>query len=371
MQNGIYQIFNILKNKNQIYKLNDKSYTADEIVAFAENQLKTKSVELWEKELFQFILEWLNNDDYVYVFTSGSTGKAKKIKLGKQEMIESAKRTIQFFKLKADDTALLCLPAHGIAGKMMIVRAFTGGLNLICVKPQQKPLTRINRNIDFAAMTAYQAKASLNQLKEKNNVKQLLIGGSAIPAILEQEIQLLETTCYSGFGMTETITHIAIRLINGNDKQAVYKCLPDISINTDERSCLCVKAPYLYGTIVTNDIVEIIDNSKFLWLGRYDNIVNSGGIKIHPEQIEHNLKKHIDRSFFIASIPDDSLGEKLVLIIEGSSFSEKQLIELKDIIALSANKYHQAKEIIFVDKFIRTKSNKIKRQETIDFIHHR
>ncbi len=364
MLNGIIQKYNILDNKKQTYQINGNKFSVNEIVEYSKTQLSRKHTEDWEKELYQFICSWFNDNDYINVFTSGSTGTAKEIKIGKQQMIESAKRTISFYNLKQNDRVLLCLPISGIAGKMMIVRAFTGYLNLITVKPQRNPLKGINKRIDFVAMTAYQVFESLQYLKETNNIKQLLIGGGTIPPLLEQEIQLLNTSCFASFGMTETITHIAIRKINGYNKQDYFTCLPDIKISTDKRNCLCIKAPYLEETIVTNDIVEIKDNNNFYWLGRYDNIVNSGGIKIYPEQVEHKLNKFITRKFFITSLPDNSLGEKLVLVIEGKAFGKNELKELKVIINSLLAKYHQPKEIIFIDRFLMTESNKIKRRET-------
>jgi len=284
-------------------------------------------------------------------------------------MIESALRTIDFFNLKSKQNALFCLSADKIAGKMMIIRAFVAKMNLICIEPQHNPLASINDIIDFAAMTPHQVFESMQEGESFKNIKKLIIGGGEISANLQKKIQSLQTACFATYGMTETITHIALKKINGNNRKDFFTILPGIKIKQNENNCLCISLPGL-NEIITNDIVELIDDSNFRWIGRFDNVINSGGIKIHPEQVESSLSRVISDNFFLSSAPDSSLGKKLILIIESKIYSKSKLQQLKQKLTNILPSYHRPKEIIFIDNFIYTKSDKINRVEIVkQFLH--
>ncbi|NOQ92332.1 MAG: AMP-binding protein, partial [Flavobacteriaceae bacterium] len=293
--------------------------------------------------------------------TSGSTGKPKLIQLKKEFMINSAKATGKFFELNYGTTALLCLPTDFIAGKMMLVRAMVLGWSLDIVEPNSNPLSTIKKEYDFSAMVPLQVFNSIDNIFK---IKTLIVGGGVVSNELQLKIVDLPTKIYATYGMTETITHIAIKPINiasgYSSKNDVYRTLPNINISKDNRDCLVIDAPKISNKILrTNDIIDLISINSFKWLGRLDHIINSGGIKMIPEQIEKKLSQVIYQRFFITSILDKLLGEKLVLVIEGASFSFDKKT-LKNILT----KFEIPKEIYFVDSFVVTKTGKIDRSST-------
>jgi O-succinylbenzoic acid--CoA ligase len=269
-------------------------------------------------------------------------------------MINSALATGDFFDLHPGDKVLHCLPTKYIAGKMMFVRGFILGLDMDFVAPSSHPLRNNDTKYEFAAMVPLQAQHSLNELVD---VKKLIIGGVKINKSLEEELLKLPTKVYETYGMTETITHIAAKAVG----ESAFTVLPHVTISYDEKNCLVIHAPRISeDVIVTNDLVELINENQFVFLGRADNVINSGGIKILPEQIEDKLAGKIQSRFFIAGLPDEDLGEKVVLLIEG----ESHLID--ESIFAKLSKYEKPKEIIFVDRFKETGSGKLMRKETLN-----
>ena len=292
------------------FKLNGKSYSNTTLAEVASKLLLEK--ETFKIAIGNFILEWLKPFEQIAVSTSGSTGKPKQILLKKQQMVNSALTTGFFFRLKASDSALLCLPCDFIAGKMMLVRAMVLGLEIDCVAPSSTPLIDTQKAYHFAAMIPLQAENSIEKLEL---IKTLLIGGASINKILENKLVGLTNSIFETYGMTETITHIAVRKLTDSH----FKTLPDISINTDKRDCLVINASKICDDeVITNDIVELISTKEFKWLGRYDSIINSGGVKLIPEQIEAKLSRVIKNRFFVSSLPDYDLGNKLIIIVEGA-----------------------------------------------------
>lgn len=323
--------------------------------------------EPYEAEIGKFLLEWLDNKDFVQMKTSGSTGTPKNIKVKKKHMVNSALATGKFFKLPEKTTALLCLPASYVAGKMMLVRAMLLGWHLDCVPPKANPLDQVFKRYDFCAMTPFQLDNSLSRL---HLLKKLIVGGGAISVHLKNIVQGVETKIYETYGMTETVSHIAAMRVNPKKKKKqewTFKVLPKVLISQDERGCLVINAPKIAEeAVVTNDVVELLTFKKFLWKGRIDNVINSGGIKIHPEQVEKKLQEILLSRFFITSLPDPSLGEKLVLFVEGE-FSEENLVELKKKISSleSLHRYERPKKIYFIEKFEETPTGKINRKNTL------
>mgnify|MGYP000894123017 FL=1 len=332
------------------FKLNGKSFSYLELLS--EALYLKENGQVFEKKIGKFLLEWLNNESFVFVQTSGSTGKPKQIVLDKKAMMASAKATGTFFNLQPKSTALLCLSADYIAGKMMLVRAITLGLQLDTTEPNSNPLG--NKKYDFVAMVPMQVANSLEQL---HLVETLLIGGTKVSYQLAENI--LKTNCqaYESYGMTETISHIAIKPIGAKE----FTVLPNVSISLDDRNCLVIEALELSTEkIITNDIVEILNERQFVLKGRIDNVINSGGVKIFPEEIEEKLAKFISVRFFIASLPDEKLGEKVILVLEGKPF------EVDNTIFSDLSKYQIPKEVVFIDKFIETETNKINRKKTLE-----
>lgn len=323
-------------------------------------------MEDWEKSLFLFIQEWANDSRFVKAQTSGSTGIPKKIQLKKEFMINSALKTIEFFELSQNDSALLCLSTDFIAGKMMVVRAIQADLNLICVSPSSSPLKRNDIEIDFAAMVPLQAQNSLPQL---NSVKKLIVGGGAISNNLEQDLQTTNCQVWSTYGMTETITHVALKKINGEGASSFFKTLTGVTILQDDRSCLIIDAPHLSNErVITNDVIEITSPNTFKWLGRWDNIINSGGVKINPEELETLFSNYISRPFIISSIPDNVLENKLILMIEDNTWKKESVDQLLNQLKKVTSKYKVPKEVFFLPQFVVTKNGKVQRKKTLDLL---
>lgn len=347
------------------FKLNKLHLNNADLGRVAYNFIKEE--EPYKGDIGDFILDWLKPLAYLEVQTSGSTGKPQKIKIKKEHMINSALATGKFFKLPENTTALMCLPARYIAGKMMMVRAMVLGWELDLVPPSSTPLDQVFKTYDFCAMTPFQLDNSLGRL---HLIKKLIVGGGAISPKLQLMVRELNTKIYESFGMTETVSHIAARRINPKKKKKKFipfKIFPNVNISQDERGCLVIKAPQIAeGDIVTNDVVGIITYKKFIWKGRIDNVINSGGIKLFPEEIERKLNKVIDYRFFVTGLPDEALGEKLVLFVE-AGFSEELLAELqKKVRSLkSLDKYEIPKKIYLVQKFEETPNGKLHRENTV------
>ncbi|AXG71874.1 2-succinylbenzoate--CoA ligase [Kordia sp. SMS9] len=320
----------------------------------------------YEQIMGDFLMDWLDDKTYVDVFTSGSTGTPKSIRLDKQAMVHSALATGDFFGIKPGDSALQCLPSNFIAGKMMLVRAMILGLKLDLVAPTSNPLEKLQKNYDFCAMVPLQVEHSL---KELHKIKTLIVGGAQASAALIERLQNVSTKIFATYGMTETITHIAVKPLNHlpKGKSVYYQTLPNIHISTDDRNCLIIDAPRItHKKIVTNDVVDIISETEFNWLGRFDTIINSGGIKLHPEQIEEKLSNFINTRFFVTAVEDTQLGEKLILIIEDESKNiniEALHKTLKDSKKLS--KFEIPKEIHTLKNFVETDTGKVQRGKTV------
>lgn len=339
------------RNVHNKFKLNGYHLDANDLSRVAYSYIKEGDA--FERPIGEFLLDWLDKKPYVLIMTSGTTGTPKEIELPKQAMIASALATGDFFGLQPGDKALHCLSTDYIAGKMMIVRSLILGLDLDFVNPSSKPLTRNTTVYDFAAMVPLQVQNSIAALK---NVKKMIVGGAAMSTELIEKTKKLKTKIYETYGMTETITHVAAREVS----EKYFTVLPHVTIHTDDRGCMVIEAPSITEkAIVTNDLVTIENGNQFLFLGRIDNVVNSGGVKLIPEVIEGKLSGKIENRFFVAGIPDTILGEKLVLVIEG----KEQAIDptIFDVL----DKYEKPKEIRFVSKFIETESGKIKRKETV------
>ncbi|OEK08636.1 O-succinylbenzoic acid--CoA ligase [Flavivirga aquatica] len=353
------------------FKLNGFHYTFESLLKVANNFVEKGKP--YEQVIGQFLSNWLDNNNFVIVYTSGSTGKPKPISIQKKAMVNSALATGHFFKLESGNSALHCLPSNFIAGKMMLVRALVLGLELDLVEPTSRPQLNSNKKYDFCAMIPLQMQ---NSLKNCNHIKAIIVGGASMSPELKKSIQYIESSIYETYGMTETVTHIAIKKINNNllleeggQRQAFksyFKTLPNVIISQDERECLVIEAPKLSEKeIITNDIVKLLSKTEFEWLGRYDNVINSGGIKIFPEQIEIKLQKNIKQRFFVTSIPHKEFGEQVILVLEGQNINISVILKniKKDMIL---NKYEIPKQVYSVPQFIETSSGKIQRKKTLE-----
>lgn len=274
-------------------------------------------------DLSAFLAEWSDSKSTVLVHTSGSTGKPKELWVEKERMKESARLTCSFLGLKKGDSALLCMPLQYIAGKMVVVRALVADLHLISVTPSGHPLKGMKEAPVFAAMIPMQVYNSLQVPEERDilrEIKHLIIGGGAIDAQLAKELKNFPNAVWSTYGMTETLSHIALRRLSGADTSDWYTPFEGVQIRLSEENTLIIHAPKVCEEeLVTNDIAEINGCKQFRILGRKDNTINSGGVKIQIEQVEAALKEHLSRPFLITSTPDVKFGEIVVLLIEGEA----------------------------------------------------
>ncbi len=343
------------------FKLNRIHYSYEDLMEVAYSFVKEGSQ--YEQGIGNFLLDWLDDNDAIQVNTSGSTGRPKGIRIKKQAMVHSAIATGDFFKLKPGDRALHCLPPHYIAGKMMLIRAIILGLEIDLVEPTSQPVFSKRKHYDFAAMVPMQLQ---NSLKHCGNIKTIIVGGAPVSVGLKQDIQELNTAVYETYGMTETVTHIALKQLNKTIDQnadSLFQTLPNVGISQDNRGCLVIEASQLSDKpIVTNDMVKLHSETEFEWLGRYDNVINSGGIKLFPEQIESKLQNKIADRFFISSVPDETLGEKVVLVVETDSKA------LDKAVFSELTAYETPKHVYLCSQFVETESGKIQRQKTLEAV---
>lgn len=347
----------MIPNYNKVhlkFKLNGIHYSYEDLTEVAYSFVKEGKP--FEKEIGQFLLDWLDKEDTILVNTSGSTGKPKLINIKKQAMVNSAIATGDFFKLLPGDRALHCLPTQYIAGKMMLIRAIILGLELDLVEPTSTPQLNINRAYNFCAMVPLQLQ---NTIRDCSHIETIIVGGAPVSNTLKTAVQNIRPSVFETYGMTETVTHIALKKLNKGET-FYFETLPNVSIYQDDRDCLVIEAPRLSEeSVITNDIVKIHSKSRFEWIGRYDNVINSGGIKLFPEQIEAKLKNRIEERFFIASEPHNVLGNQLILILENENK------RLDESVFTDLQKYERPKKVYNIQKFVETPSGKVQRKKTL------
>ena len=331
--------------------------------------------------LEDFLSEWNNDSDTVLVHTSGSTGKPKPMMVEKKRMLNSARITCDFLGLKPGDSALLCMSLDYIAGKMVAVRSIERHLHLISVSPSGHPLKDVNKEITFAAMVPMQVYNTLQVPEERErlcHIRHLIIGGGAIDAALEKELKSFpgNIAIWSTYGMTETLSHIALRRINGDEASEWYQPFDSVHISQTEEGCLVIDAPQVCAeTLVTNDIVEIepyiynkVEKLRFRIKGRKDNVICSGGIKIQIEEVEAFLKPHLEKPFMLAKKKDEKFGEIAVLLTEDEDIKKVEATVrrlLSDESEKSSDhkkyKYWIPKEFRYVEHLPLTETGKPKR----------
>jgi O-succinylbenzoic acid--CoA ligase len=311
-----------------------------------------------------FVSAWLNSDDFVETKTSGSTGSPKVIRLKKEKMAASAKMTGTYFSFQSGQKALLCLSPDTIGGKMMILRSFLFGLELYVVDINRNPLEKVDFSVNFAAMVPLQIQSIIEKNPEKLNlISQLLIGGANVSSQLEDSLKKFETVAFESFGMTETMSHVAVRKLNQETFQP-FEALPGISFETEQNQ-LIVNAPHLgIEKLNTNDIIDLVDENHFFWQGRADFVINSGGIKFFSEKLERKISHLIEGKFFIASEKDILLGEKIILVLEEIE-SEARAKSLAELFKSKLDKFEIPKKIYFTETFDETVSGKINRKATL------
>ena len=320
----------------------------------------------WALNTQLFVNNWLNGQDSFELNTSGSTGQPKTIQIQKSQMLASALATIDFLKIKQGSTALLCMNPDMIGGRMMLVRAMVGDWNLHVVKPSSTPI--IHRDIDFAAMVPLQVETlfgSENGQDFLNRIDKLIIGGAGISETLINKIHTLNTRAYQTFGMTETVSHIALRNINGANKAEDYQLIGDNEIKVDPDGRLSIKGTVTNGQwIKTNDLVEKT-SSGFIWLGRADLTVNTGGIKVQIEDLERELSNHFNTKIWVWKETDVRLGESLVGMTENMQLIS-QIESDYPLLKNKFKKYHLPKKWVLIKNWHQTPSGKPDRSKTLN-----
>lgn len=318
--------------------------------------------------LDEFYAEWNNGSDKILVHTSGSTGTPKPMMVEKRRMEASATITCDFLKLKAGDTALLCMPLDYIAGKMVVVRSIVRNLKLISVKPSGHPLQGLTEAPVFAAMIPMQVYNSLNVPEEKEllmQVKHLIIGGGAVDEKMEKDLRDFPNAVWSTYGMTETLSHVALRRLSGKEASCWYTPFDSVDVSVNNEGCLVIDAPRVAETrIVTNDIAEIAkDGRHFRILGRKDNVIDSGGIKIQIEEVEAALRKHLAVPYMITKKNDHKFGEIVVMLVESTDTDK-----VRKICEACLPKYWQPKLYVSVERIPLTQTGKPARSEAIKIV---
>ena len=348
--------------KEQSLILEGKKYSRKELMSLSANATgdNTSSFLL---DLYRFLADWFSDSPFMTVHTSGSTGTPKVLTVRKEQMMQSARMTCEFLNLHTGDTALLCMPLQYIAGKMMVVRALVAGLNLILRTPSGHPLADVTVPLRFVAMVPLQVFNTLQVLREKERLCHtdiLIIGGGAIDAALENEIRLLPGEIYSTYGMTETLSHIALRRLNDSSASPYYRPFSSVELSLSPENTLVIKAPLVCDDILfTNDVAQLYPDHSFVILGRKDNIINSGGIKIQIEILEELLKSSITIPFAITSVPDAKLGQAVVLLLKEGAGIEK----VEEKICAVLPKYQQPRKILFIPEIPLTGNGKIDRSQ--------
>ena len=328
----------------------------------------------YDQQALQYLHGWVNDQQVFSIMTSGSTGKPKYLKLSRERITESAERTIRYFNLSSKDVALICIDIKYIGGVMMLFRCMLSRMDIIVTTPDNEPLSRISDGVrpTFLAIVPLQLQNILNQSASKKltNIKAIIVGGAPINAGLKKQCSDSELPIYHTFGMTETVSHIALCKLNYAGDH-IFEVLPGVQIKCDAQDRLIIKSDSTNSRwITTNDVVEIVNDNHFKWSGRLDNVINSGGVKIHPESIEPEISDHLLRTglqgrVFVSGVPDLKYGIKAILMYEGKLDTNQKTDLVKKLKKLLP-RYHNPKEVWCIEKFLETGTGKIKRQETLE-----
>jgi O-succinylbenzoic acid--CoA ligase len=336
------------------------------------------SIDVFQRTVLVFCQEWLAGKEHFELQTSGSTGAPKLVNVSRNQLKASAQLTANALGLQRNFTALVCLDTRYIAGIMMLIRSLEVGMNMIIVAPSSHPLDKISfdDSIDFTAFVPLQLETILksSQKEKLNQIKIALIGGAALNLKTVSELNAFTCQFFATYGMTETVSHIALQRLNGAHAQDFFEVLPGITLNQDQRDCLVIQAPHIqHEPIVTNDLVELINPSQFRWLGRADTVINTGGIKVIPEKIESSIlsifeELKITNRFFVAAMADDRLGESVNLFIEGNPLSQHIEEIIHEKLSVWLPKFERPKSIYYLAQFLITDTGKINKPKSISLM---
>jgi O-succinylbenzoic acid--CoA ligase len=348
--------------------INERKLTLEEV---AKTNVESIS-DVRENQVLTFCKDWLAGKEFITFYTSGSTGTPKEIKASRLQLKASAHLTISTLGLAKGQTSLVCLDTRYIAGTMMLIRSLEADMNMIVVPPTSNPLKSIHSTIDFTALVPLQVETILQtgQQGDLEKIRKIIIGGASLNIKTEKIISNFKNDIYTTYGMTETFSHIALRKLTGADKHDYFQTLGDTHVTLDSRECLVIHAPHLSKeALVTNDLAELIDEKKFKWIGRIDDVINTGGVKVIPEKVESIIagifnQLNLNNRFFITGIPDSILGQGIALIIEGNPFEKGIQESLVHNVREKLSRFDVPRSIHFIKKFIETDTHKINKLRT-------
>lgn len=335
---------------------------------FDDLQLRKKDGETWKKDLFDVVFELtILGGKSIVASTSGTTGPPKYMRISRRDLVNSARLTAEAFDLHEGDRALLCLPCEYIAGKMMVVRAFALGLDLHVIDPRGSVLDnlKVPDRFRFAAMVPLQLHRAIQEdrARVERQFDTILLGGGPVSQALEEDLQDLGTAVFQGYGSTETVTHVALRRLNGPQPDEGYHAIGRVHFSRDARGCLVVQTPHLTKKEhVTNDLVDLVDDRHFHWLGRIDNVILSGGKKFYPEQMERQTAGVVPYAHYFTPIPDDRLGQAVAMVLETEQAPEEVIQEVVDAVMKVLPQHQWPRRMVALRTFPRTRSGKIIRQ---------
>ncbi|MBC8112585.1 MAG: AMP-binding protein [Verrucomicrobia bacterium] len=349
-----------------------KTFSKEDLSAFTNFSIFNE----YDQSALLFCKNWLSRQKTFLMHTSGSTGTPKPILLQRKHMLASIQMTRKAFALQAGQTSLVCLNVQYIAGMMMLARGLEIGLEMTVIAPDRLPLAHFSETtaFDFLSFVPLQIQETLEKTPEKipilNQAKSIIIGGAVVSTALEEKLQTIQTPVFHTYGMTETVSHIALRRLNGLAKSDSFTVLEGVSIELDERNCLVIASPTAEGRIITNDVIELSDKGTFRWLGRFDNVINSGGVKVHAEKVEQALENFfqtmgLENRFFIIGLPDEIMGQHVALVIETTLRFEIEKIREYGLGA-GLSKYELPKELAYSEKFAETATGKVDKKESLN-----
>lgn len=330
---------------------------------------------LTESVGLQLLRSWIDGQQEFTFHTSGSTGAPRPIAFSRSQLESSAKLSINALGLKAGMKSLACLDPRFVAGAMMIIRSAVAGMDLILRRPSSNPLLELREEVDFAALVPLQLSAAILECPAKiTSIAVVIVGGAGIPESILAPLDSYTNRLYATYGMTETLTHVALRKLNNPGKQDSFYLLPGISASSDERKCLVLNAPHLGPLpISTNDLVEWNKDGSFRVIGRYDDVINSGGVKIQPGRVELVVDQvlrqlGISCRYFVSAVPDEQLNESVALVLEGSPLPAFVEHEMKELFSARLDKYELPRQFLYAAHFEETDSLKIDKRGTLKML---
>ncbi len=355
-------------------------YTNDQLIHWSEAG-EARPLSENTLDVLRFCQQWLAGETSFTINTSGSTGIPKPIVITREQMVASARRTGETLGLQLGQHALICMPTRYIAGRMMLVRGFVLGLAMTVVEPASDPLSGLPPDVhfDFTAVIPLQLQTLLNGPPYYhtilNQMQAILIGGGPVSPALQKQLQIISAPIYHTYGMTETITHIALRRLNGAQASEAFTPLKGVELGVDNRGCLNIRSEITQDQAVqTNDIVELRPDNSFIWLGRWDNVINSGGVKVQVEKVENAVEQVLhaldaqpldERRFFVGALPDERLGETVTLVMEGTPLTQAQENAVGERLAYTLDKYEIPRRFYYVEHLAETPTRKIDRKTTL------